>query len=54
MFARFRNARKAATRVFAFLSLAWLAACDVTLDPNANVGPQIDPDDPVKEGFILR
>ena len=53
MFARFRNARKAATRVFAFLSLAWLAACDVTLDPNANVGPQIDPDDPVQVALLV-
>ncbi len=53
MFARFRNARKAAARIFAFLSLAWLAACDVTLDPNANVGPQIDPEDPVQVALLV-
>lgn len=53
MFARFRNARKTTARFFAFLSLAWLAACDITLDPNANVGPQIDTDDPVQVALLV-
>ncbi len=53
MFARFRNARKSTARFFAFLSLAWLAACDVTLDPNANVGQEIDPDDPVQVALLV-
>lgn len=53
MFARFRNARKAMARVFAFLSLAWLAACDVTIDPNENVGQAIDPDDPVQVALLV-
>lgn len=53
MFARFRTARKATARFFAFLSLAWLAACDITLDPNANVGPQIDTDDPVQVALLV-
>ena len=38
MFARFKQARKRFARFFALASLLWLAACDVTLDPNANTG----------------
>ncbi|MEL6840090.1 MAG: penicillin-binding protein activator [Pseudomonadota bacterium] len=53
MFACFRNARKAAGRVFVFLSLVWLAACDLPLSPDANVGPQIDPDDPVQVALLV-
>ena len=53
MFARFQDARKAIGRIFAFTSLLWLAACDVTLDPNANVGPQIDTDDPVQVALLV-
>jgi ABC-type branched-subunit amino acid transport system substrate-binding protein len=53
MFARFRSAHKATARFFAFLSLVWLAACDVTLDPNANVGPQIDTSDPVQVALLV-
>ncbi|WP_341366982.1 penicillin-binding protein activator [Yoonia sp. BS5-3] len=53
MFARFQNARKPMAHLFAFLSLAWLAACDITVDPNANVGPEIDPDDPVQVALLV-
>ena len=53
MFARFHNARKPMMHFFAFLSLAWLAACDITVDPNANVGPDIDPDDPVQVALLV-
>ncbi|MEM9786618.1 MAG: ABC transporter substrate-binding protein, partial [Pseudomonadota bacterium] len=53
MFACFRNARKAAGRIFVFLSLVWLAACDLPLSPDANVGPQIDPDDPVQVALLV-
>lgn len=53
MFARFSLARKSVARIFAFVSLAWLAACDVTLSPTANVGPQIDPDDPVQVALLV-
>lgn len=53
MFARFSPARKLAARLFAFVSLAWLAACDVTISPDANVGPQIDPTDPVQVALLV-
>ncbi|MDX8351725.1 penicillin-binding protein activator [Cognatiyoonia sp. IB215182] len=53
MFACFRTARKATLRIFVLLSFAWLAACDVTLSPDANVGPQIDPEDPVQVALLV-
>ena len=53
MFARFRTARKPLTRFFAFLSLAWLAACDVALAPTANVGQSIDPTEPVQVALLV-
>lgn len=53
MFARFRNARKSTAHFFAFLSLAWLAACDIPLSPDANVGPQIDPNAPVQVALLV-
>ncbi len=53
MFARFSTARKSVVRFFAFVSLMWLAACDVTLSPDANVGPQIDPEDPVQVALLV-
>jgi ABC-type branched-subunit amino acid transport system substrate-binding protein len=53
MFARFRKTRKSTVRFFAFLSLAWLAACDVTLATDANVGPQINPENPVQVALLV-
>ncbi|MFQ1699538.1 penicillin-binding protein activator [Loktanella agnita] len=53
MFARFSTARKSVARFFAIASFAALAACDITLDPDANVGPQIDPNDPVKVALLV-
>jgi len=53
MFACFRTARKAGLRIFVLLSFAWLAACDVPLSADANVGPQIDPDDPVQVALLV-
>ncbi|MEL6681950.1 MAG: penicillin-binding protein activator [Pseudomonadota bacterium] len=53
MFACFREARKTALRIFAFLSLVWLAACDIALSPTANVGPEIDPEDPVQVALLV-
>ena len=53
MVARFTNARKRIARIFAFASLAWLAACDVTLDPNANTGRQIDVGEPIEVALLV-
>lgn len=53
MFARFSNARKTLTRFFAFTALLWLAACDVTLAPDANVGRQIDPSEPIEVALLV-
>lgn len=53
MFARFRTARKTLARFFAFASLLWLAACDVTLAPDANVGQSIDPADPIQVALLV-
>ena len=41
MFAAFRQGCKPVTRLFAFLSLAWLAACDAPLQTGANLGPTV-------------
>ena len=48
MFACFKGARKRFAQFFAFASLIWLAACDVTLDPDANVGRDIDLGEPIE------
>ncbi|MEJ8561483.1 penicillin-binding protein activator [Yoonia sp. GPGPB17] len=53
MFARFSNARKPMARFFAFTALLWLAACDVTLAPDANVGRQIDTGDPIEVALLV-
>lgn len=41
MFAAFRQGCKPVTRLFAFLSLAWLAACDAPLQTGANLSPTV-------------
>lgn len=41
MFAAFRQGCKPVTRLFAFLSLAWLAACEAPLQTGANLGPTV-------------
>lgn len=41
MFAAFRQGCKPVTRLFAFLSLAWLAACEATLQTGANLSPTV-------------
>ena len=53
MFARFSSARKPIARFFAFVSLLWLAACDVTLAPDANVGQPIDPTKPIQVALLV-
>nr|WP_232204251.1 penicillin-binding protein activator [Roseobacter sp. CCS2] len=40
-------------RFFAFTALLWLAACDVTLAPDANVGRQIDPSEPIEVALLV-
>ena len=53
MFARFMQARKRFAHFFAFTSLLWLAACDVTLDPNANTGRMIDVSEPIEVALLV-
>ena len=53
MFARFTNARKSLIRFFAVFSLLWLAACDTTLAPDANVGQQIDLTKPIQVALLV-
>ena len=53
MFARFSIPRKPLARFFAFTALLWLAACDVTLAPDANVGRQIDPSEPIDVALLV-
>lgn len=53
MFARFTYARKTLARFFALTALLWLAACDVTLAPDANVGQQIDVTKPIKVALLV-
>ena len=53
MFARFEDSRKRFARFFAFASLVWLAACDVTLDPNANTGRQINVGEPIEVALLV-
>ena len=53
MFARFTSARKILARFFVFISVLWLAACDVTLAPDANVGQQIDVTRPIQVALLV-
>jgi hypothetical protein len=53
MFARVTSARKRLARFFALSALVWLAACDVTLDPNANTGRQIDVTEPIEVALLV-
>ncbi len=53
MFARVTTARHLTVRFFAVVSLLWLAACDVTLAPDANVGQQIDVTRPIDVALLV-
>ena len=53
MFARFTSTRKPLSRFFVFISLLWLAACDVTLAPDANIGQQIDVTKPIQVALLV-
>lgn len=55
MFACLPAARKAASRLFAVLSVLWLAACDPTgiISPGANTGQRIDPNAPVQVALLV-
>jgi ABC-type branched-subunit amino acid transport system substrate-binding protein len=53
MFARFRQACKPVARLFALLSLGWLAACDTTVPAGADAGPAADPSRPVQVALLV-
>lgn len=54
MFNLFFPTQQAAARIFALLSLAWVAACQpITLDPNANTGQRIDASEPVQVALLV-
>ncbi len=53
MFACFSNARKSMARFFIFTALLWLAACDIPLATDANVGRQIDPSAPIEVALLV-
>lgn len=53
MSAGYSTARKAVAQFFAFTAMLWLAACDVTIAPDANVGRQIDPGNPVQVALLV-
>lgn len=53
MFAPFHSARKSVARFFTLMVVFWLAACDMTLAPDANVGQSIDPSDPVQVALLV-
>jgi len=53
MFARVTTVYKAPARFFAFLSLLWLAACDVPLATDANVGQQVDVTQPIDVALLV-
>lgn len=53
MFARYSSVRKAVAHFFAFSAILWLAACDTTIAPDANVGQGIDPGDPVPVALLV-
>lgn len=55
MFARLHPTRKAASRLFAVLSLLWFAACDVSgvVRPGQNTGQAINPSAPVQVALLV-
>lgn len=53
MFARFTSTRKPLSRFFVLISLLWLAACDVTLAPDANIGQHIDVTKPIQVALLV-
>lgn len=53
MFARFSVPRNPVAKVFAAISLFWLAACDPVLAPTENVGPTIEPDAAVQVALLV-
>ncbi len=55
MFARLSSVRKAAARIFAFMSVIWLAACDPVgiVGANDNTGVRIDPNAPVQVALLV-
>lgn len=55
MFARLSSARKAVARLFAFLSIAWMAACAPggIASTGGNSGQRIDPNVPVQVALLI-
>ena len=53
MYARLNHARKRIAQFVAVAAFALLAACDVTLDPDADVGQRIDPSDPIEVALLV-
>jgi len=53
MFARMTPAYKPFAHFFTACALFWLAACDVTVDPNANIGGAIDPSEPIEVALLV-
>lgn len=55
MFARLSGRRKVTARLFAFVSLAWIAACApvAITGPGGNSGPRIDPTQPVQVALMV-
>lgn len=53
MFDRFSSTRKVLAKFFAMTALLWLAACDVALAPDANVGQQIDLSEPIEVALLV-
>lgn len=55
MFARLSSARKAIARIFVFMSVMWLAACDPVgiVGKNDNTGQRIDPNAPVQVALLV-
>lgn len=55
MFARLPVARKAVARLFAFMSILWLAACAPSgiVSTSANTGQRINPDAPVQVALLV-
>ena len=55
MFARLPSARKAVARIFALMSIMWLAACDPSgiVSNGTNTGQRIDPNAPVQVALLV-
>ena len=55
MFARLPSARKAVARIFALMSIMWLAACDPSgiVSSGTNTGQRIDPNAPVQVALLV-